>query len=91
VVARKAAKKAKAKKATVKKAAVKKVAAKKAKAKKATARKTRASKARARGAGFVAQQDRPTHVLKRVGGEIVLERVSFMCGCNPTRFRCVSA
>lgn len=77
------------------KKAAKKKAAKKS-AKKATVKRARPAKAkrRGRGAGFVdrgPQGSQPTYVLKRVGGEVVIERVSFACGCVPSRFRCVSA
>jgi hypothetical protein len=56
-----------------------------------TKKKAKAKKAK-RGAGFFdTSKSRPTHVLKRVGNEVVIERVSFACGCAPARLRCVSA
>jgi hypothetical protein len=83
----------KAKKAAAKKAGGKKVKARKVKAKKPAGKRATARKVKRRGAGFVARQGQgqPTHILKRVGNEVVLERVSFACGCTPARFRCVSA
>jgi hypothetical protein len=41
-----------------------------------------------RGAGYLSEKDRPTHVLRRQGTEVVLERISFACGCHPPRWRC---
>jgi hypothetical protein len=80
-----------AKKAKAKKAAAARPKKAKAATKKSKAARTRSRKAGRRGAGFVAWRGRPTHVLKRIGNEIVLERVSFTCGCHPARFGCVSA
>ena len=60
---------------TTKKAA-KKAAKKTAKA----ARKGR----KKRGAGYLSEKGRATHVLRRQGQEVVLERIGFSCGCHPT-------
>jgi len=78
----------KATKAGGKKAA----AGKKAAGKKAAGKKTKAAKRPRRGPGAMGLENRPVFELKRTGGEVVIERVSFACGCPRTRLlRCVSA
>jgi hypothetical protein len=44
-----------------------------------------------RGAGYLSQKNRPTHVLRRRGDEVVLERISFACGCHSHFRRCDAA
>jgi hypothetical protein len=54
------------------------------------AAKPKKKKAR-KGAGVVSGKNQPTHVIRNVGGEKVIERIGFACGCHPARWRCVSA
>ncbi|MCK1516286.1 hypothetical protein IVB22_28015 [Bradyrhizobium sp. 190] len=58
----------------------------------ATAKKKKAAKAarkgrKKRGAGYLSEKGRATHVLRLQGKEVVLERIGFACGCHPLRWR----
>lgn len=70
------------------KRAVGKAAKKQAKGK---AKKGKAAKRAKRGAGYLSQDNRPTHVLRQRGADVVIERVNFSCGCHPMQWRCLSA
>ena len=65
--------------------------AKKGAKKQAKAKKSKAGKRAKRGAGYLSQDNRPTHVLRRRGTDVVIERVNFSCGCHPMQWRCFSA
>ena len=59
--------------------------------KKMAARAGRKRRKKRSGAGYLSEEGRATHVLRRSGQEVILERIGFACGCHAPRWRCVGA